>query len=278
MTLVDTHAHLYWDSFQPDLDRVIQNALNAHVNTIINVGTSLETSKIAANQNLDPLMVYSSIGIHPHEAVKYLTSESIHQHITGLTEVYRQNNKNKIIAVGECGLDFFFRENPGYQSSTLALDQQKDLQKKLFKAQIELAKNLNLPLIIHCRDSALADPSAWQEIFLPQLEGTKGVFHNFTGSGKEAKKALSLGYYLSFSCILTYPKNDHLRELIKKFPLEKILTETDCPFLPPQIRRGQRNEPAHSSLVVEVIAQMKNLAIPKVATAISTNLKTLFGV
>lgn len=266
--LIDTHAHLTWDSFKPDLQEVVERAKKAGVTHVINIGVDMKSSKKAAQLKYPGIKCYSTIGLHPHEVSKLINNVSIHQNIEALEQLY-QTSSGKVVAVGECGLDYHFENNPDYIPSSLPQDEQIKLQEKLFLAQIALAKKLNLPLIIHCRD-------AWNDILLPELQGVTGVFHSFTGNADQAKKILDLGYYLGFSCIVTYPKNDYLREIIKSIPIDKILTETDCPFLPPQTKRGQRNEPANVAEVVKVIAEMKQISYEEAAQTIIENAKRLF--
>lgn len=287
MNLIDTHAHLTWDSFKNDFKEVLKRAYDADVKTIINVGPDLKRSQQVINLDCSPLKSYATIGLHPHEAIKYTQrGQSMHDRITfvhrdmvKLEEIFH-NNLNQIIAVGECGLDYYFREDShvanaprnddsGKPDTNVIANEVKQSQKELFKSQINLAKKLNLPLIIHCRDS-------FDDIFISELQGTTGVFHSFTGDSDQAKKVLDLGYYLGFTCIVTYPKNEHLREIIKKAPLDKILTETDCPFLPPQTKRGQRSEPADVIEVVKIIAQMKKLSFEKAAEKTFENAVKLF--
>lgn len=273
--LIDTHAHLTWDSFKEDFDLVIQRSVDAGIKTVINIGADLESSMEAVKIDCRPLNCFSSIGLHPHETLRLTTfaqgkhsiDESIHEHMKKLEWIY-QAHPEKVVAVGECGLDHHFAGSD-YFPANLSQTEQIKLQKKLFLAQITLAKKLNLPLIIHCRDS-------WQDIFFPELKGTTGVFHSFTGLPKDAEQALKIGYYLGFSCPVTYPKNELLREIIKTTPLDKILTETDCPFLPPQSMRGQRNEPANVLEIIKVIAQVKNLTEAAVSQQILKNSQTLF--
>jgi len=266
--LIDTHAHLTWDSFEKDLPQVAQRTSDAGVKIVINIGADLESSQKAAEINCDPLQSFSSIGLHPHETSELANDVSIHQDIEELEKMY-QNHSNRVVAVGECGLDYHFGR-PGFTSTTLSQNQMKVLQKKLFIAQINLAKKLKLPLIIHCRE-------AWDDIFIPELTDTGGVFHSFTGTKEQAKKVLDLGFYLGFTCIITYPKNEYLRQIIKNIPLEKILTETDCPFLPPQNMRGQRNEPANVYEVIKTIAEVKNLTFKEVSHTVFQNASKLFN-
>ncbi len=269
--LIDTHAHLYWDSFKADFDQVLTSCLSADVTTIINVGVDLHSSQTASQMENSQVKFYSSIGLHPHEAHNFSenTDTTIQSATEKLEEIYHQNPQ-KVIAVGECGLDYFFHGNSDFTDIGLSADQLKSLQKTLFKAQIELAKKLDLPLLIHCRD-------AWNDIF-DDLAGTKGLFHTFSGTETEAKKALDLSYYLSFSGTITYPKNESLREIVKSTPLDKILTETDCPFLPPQSIRGQRNDPSSVKEITELIADLKNLSFEETANQIFQNAQTLFNI
>lgn len=203
--LVDTHAHLFWDSFKEDLDEVIKRSIDSGVTTIINVGTSLETSQIALNQIKDleekGLTTYSSIGIHPHDAYKHTDTQKLKEDIDKLEKIYISNPKN-VIAVGECGLDFNFA-NPDYIPSSLSIDKLKDLQKKLFLSQIKLAQKLNLPLLIHCRD-------AWSEIF-EFIKDERGILHCFSGDLEIVEKALKTDFLISFPATITYPKNEILR-------------------------------------------------------------------
>ncbi len=254
--LVDTHAHLYWDSYEDDLGEVIKKCKENGVELIINVGVDLESSKKALAQDLSPLVSYSTAGTHPHDVSGFTNTDELEKLIL--------ENKEKIIAVGECGLDFFFR-NPEDDS-----EQERATQQNAYKTQVDLARRLNLPLIIHCRD-------AWSDIFIKELEGTKGLFHNFSGTKEDAKKALDLGFYLSFSCVITYPKNQELRDLIKDIPLDRILTETDCPFLPPQTIRGERNDPSYIKEVIDVIAQTKGISPEETSSQILKNTRKLFN-
>lgn len=270
--LVDTHAHLYWDLYSQDYDQVLQRAKEAGVGLIINIGTDSETNKsvLQLSPKDSGIQFYSTIGIHPHEGAVLTTDQQIQEQVDQLEKLF-SGNMDKIIGIGECGLDFFFRENPGFNQTELSSDQQKANQIKLYKAQIKLAKKLNLPLVIHCRD-------AWDDIFDQNLNGTRGVFHCFTGVEQAAKTALDLGYFISISCIITYPKNQHLRDSVKNLPLDKIITETDCPFLPPQQIRGQRNEPAYIPEIIKVISEIKNLSTDEVIGQIYLNTQSLFRI
>ncbi len=305
--LIDTHAHLYWESFKEDFVAVIQRAIQAGVTTVINVGVDVEKSKIALNQVKEQLAkfegfkAYSTIGIHPHEALKYGTHVSIRKDIVELEKLYQSkpdhpfdSAQGKIVAVGECGLDFFFQNNPGYIPPSLTVNQVKDLQRQLFQAQIDLAKKLNLPLIVHCRDdrskevgggSSTSSPpaktsssSAWDEVL--EMVGTHpAILHCYSGLDQTTQKVLpSPNLLVSFAGNLTYPKNEYLREAVKILPLDRICLETDSPFLAPQSKRGQRNEPASVKEIAELVAEIKGISLEKVAEQTTKNVKQLLKI
>ena len=281
--LTDTHAHLYWEDYKQDLDEVIKRSVGAGVTTIINVGVDVEKSKEALVQVLnkdwpDNLQVYSTIGIHPHEAVKFSfkNNESrieLEDEIKKLEEIYHEN-PNKVIAVGECGLDYFF--DPEFTPSTLSHDQIKNLQRQLFQAQIDLAKKINLPLIVHCRDDRSKNPNiteAWDEV-LDLVDDYPTILHCYSGLSQTTNYILqTTNLIVSFAGTITYPKNEYLREAAKLLPLGKIVLETDCPFLPPQSERGQRNEPANVLGIAQLIADLKEVPLEEVASQTTANSK-----
>lgn len=266
MNLTDTHAHLYWDSFKEDFDGVIKRALDAGVNTIINVGVDVKKTKEALKQVQETnwpsgMVVYSTIGIHPHEASNFSSDQ-----IDKLEKVYK-SAPEKIIAVGECGLDY------------LEIDAQtKQLQRQLFQDQIDLAKKLNLPLIVHCRDDRSHNPSnteAWDEI----IEKTRdhfGIYHCYSGLLQTTNYILhTTNFLISFAGNLTYPKNEYLREAIKIIPIDRLVLETDCPFLPPQSKRGLRNEPANVKEIAQLIAALKGISLKEVSDQTTENIKEI---
>ncbi|MBI2021417.1 TatD family hydrolase [Candidatus Daviesbacteria bacterium] len=281
--LIDTHAHLFWDSYKEDFDEVLQRANELGIITIINVGVDTNLSEQALKQaeEIKQLAVYSTIGIHPHEAVKYHKNpdQLIQLDIDQLEEIYHQS-PTKVVAVGECGLDYLFPSSAvatGGKESNLPLDQIKNLQRQLFKAQINLANKLDLPLLVHCRDdrSKIANNiECWLEV-LDMVKNSKGILHCYSGMPEVTAKALSLDFLISFAGNLTYPKNDYLKEAAKTIPLEKIALETDSPFLPPQSQRGQRNEPSFILETAQVLAELKSITKQKLAEQTSLNVKAL---
>lgn len=281
--LIDTHAHLFWDSYTEDFDQVIERAIDAGVTTAVNVGVDIEKSQIAADLKTDnPLMkFYSSIGIHPHEAYKYRgegqeLSIKLGEDIAALEEIYKKNPE-KVIAVGECGLDSLF--NPRYAPNGETLEQLMELQRKLLKAQVDLAKKLNLPILVHCRDDRSKNPEktqCWDEV-VELTKDWKGIYHCYSGLLPTTNYILqNTNFLLSFAGNLTYPKNDYLKEAVKIIPLERIVLETDCPFLPPQSIRGKRNEPSSVKEIAQAIAEIKNIPAEQVGKVTTDNFLRLF--
>ncbi len=272
--LIDTHTHLYWDEYQSDLDEVISRANQAQVDTIVTIGVDLPSSQKAAQFSHPNLKVYSSIGIHPHEAKKFADPSELTQALTELEAIY-QNNPQKVIAVGECGLDFFFHPESEDHPVKLTIDQIKDLQRQLLQAQTNLAIKLNLPLIIHCRNGN--DPiteNAWAEVF--NIIGDHyGILHCYSGDETITQKALNSKFLVSFAANITYPKNQYLRDAATTLPLEKIVVETDCPFLSPQKTRGQRNEPASVLQIAQLISELKSVPLEQVIEQTTANFHQL---
>ncbi len=295
MTLIDTHAHLYWESYQEDFDQMIQRAIDAGISTIINIGVDLEKSQEALDQTKNTkwpegLSVYSTIGIHPHEAIKYSRSQmssdrgtfvqnDLIKDITQLEEIYR-GNPEKVVGIGECGLDYFFETNPRFVPPSISTDQIKDLQKQLFQAHIDLAKKLNLPLIVHCRDDRSKNPEnseAWDEV-IKMVDNHPTILHCYSGLTHTTNSILQTpNLIVSFAANITYPKNEYLREAVKILPLNRILLETDSPFLAPQSKRGQRNEPASVKEIVQLIANLKEISVEEVAAQTTANAKKIFA-
>lgn len=277
--LVDTHSHLFWNSYKEDFKEVIQKAIDAGVKVALNVGVDLEKSQAASElQSENPDMkFYSSIGLHPHEAHFYADSQKLIEDIDALEAIYTKN-PDKVIGIGECGLDNLF--NPNYAPNGETLEELMILQRRLLKSQINLARKLNLPILIHCRDDRSKNPEAtqsWNEV----IELTKdhfGIYHCYSGLLSTTKSALKNTKFLfSFAGNLTYPKNDYLKEAVKIVPLDRIVLETDCPFLPPQSIRGQRNEPASVKEIAQFIADIKGVSFDEVEKQTTQNFLTLFN-
>lgn len=275
--LVDTHSHLFWDLYIEDFEEVVSKAIEAGVTSAVNVGVDIETSQKALGlKTVNPDMkFYSSIGLHPHEAYRYGIKShgsgvKLEEDIAALEKIYLENPQ-RVIGVGECGMDSLF--NSKYAPNGETLEELLDLQRKLLRAQIDLAKKLDLPILIHCRDDRGRDPentACWDEV-LEMTSDHYGILHCYSGLMPTTLKALESKFLFSFAGNLTYPKNSYLQEAVRVIPLDRIVLETDCPFLPPQSIRGQRNVPASVKEIAEFIAEIKGVSFEEVAEQTTEN-------
>jgi len=258
MDLIDSHAHIDFPQFAEDREAMLQRARDAGVNTLLAIGTGPGPEKLDAALPFAEQYewIFTSIGIHPHEA------KEVAQH--HLDELARLAQHRKVIAWGEIGLDYFYDHSP------------RETQATVFRSQMELAHAAKLPIIIHCRD-------AWDHC-LAQIEqhwkptGLGGILHCFTGTLDHAKRGLDMGFLISFAGNSTYSKTQHLRDLAKEIPLDRILIETDSPYLAPQPYRGKRNEPAYVVEVAKTLAAVRNLPAEEFAAATAANFRRLFRI
>lgn len=251
--LVDSHCHLNFPEFVDDLPDVIKRAQTSGVKMMLSVNTklkeSLDIQKIADQYS----MVYCSVGVHPHDASSHVYD--------GVEDEIRQLCSHpKVIALGETGLDFYYNNSV------------KDDQIKSFHTHARLSKELDLPLIIHTRE---ADDDTIA--VLKDHPEVRGVFHCFSGTENLARQALDLGFYLSISGIVTFPKAQSLKDIVTWAPLDRLLVETDSPFLSPVPHRGKRNEPAFTAHVAEMVAELKGIPLSIVAEATTDNFFNLFS-
>lgn len=253
--IIDTHAHLDFPDYKTDLESVLSRAKDADVNCIINVGTSLASSKKSVTLANRFHNIYASIGIHPHDASK--VSEQDWQALESLI------TEPKVIAVGETGLDYYRNRSP------------HEDQQRIFHKHLTLAKNHNLPVIIHCREAS----DDCLKILEEHRNGViQGVVHCFSGTVEVAKKCIALGLYVSFAGPITFSNANTLREVAKSVPVERLLLETDCPFLSPQPKRGERNEPSYLSFIVPVLANIYGLSVHDIKRITTFNAYKLFGI
>lgn len=234
VVLFDTHCHIYYDDFDADRDDILTRAKAAGVDKMLCVGVNLEISKTCLEYAEKYPQVYASAGVHPTEAHK--ATEEDFEHIEKLL------HHPKVIAIGEVGLDFYHKDAP------------KESQEKVFIRFLEMQKRVDKPLILHCRD---AFPELIQ--LLRDFGGApyRGIFHCFSGDAAIMKECLELGFHISFAGPLTYKKNDALRKACHLCPADRVLIETDCPYLPPQTMRGKRNEPAMMVETAKVAAEAR---------------------
>jgi len=254
MFLVDSHAHLSFPQFDADREEVIRRARQAGVAAIIEVGADLESSRAAVALAEQYEWIYATVGIHPHDAAT-LTSAV-------LAELRALANHPKVVAIGEIGLDYYRMLSP------------REAQLRAFEAQLALAaegQQRPMPVVIHCRE-------ALDEV-LAMLRGWKGtgVVHSYSGGPGRLDEVLALGFSIGLSGPVTFPKSERLRAVAAAVPLERLLVETDCPYLTPEPHRGSRNEPAYVRHVVEAVARARGLDVEAVAGASADNARRLFS-
>ena len=250
--ITDSHAHIYFDSFDADRDAVLARARAAGVTRMLLVGTNVSTSTQCFEFAASGKGIFPRAGIHPHDASD-ATSEA-RAAIEGLCR------RAECVGVGETGLDYFKEYSP------------RAAQQDSFRWHLALARELDKPVIVHCRE-AHDDVVA----LLREFRGVRGVMHCYTYGEAELAPYLELGFYISFSGVVTYPKNEVNRAAARAVPLERLLVETDCPFLAPQGKRGSRNEPAFVRDVLAHIAQVRGTALEDLARITSDNATRLFA-
>ena len=256
--IVDTHAHLDMSIFDKDRLDVIARARNAHVNSIVNVGTNLESSKKAIGLAEKYQEILAAVGYHPHDSANVLKA-----HILELAEIA---NHPKVVAVGEIGLDFYRNYSPRKE------------QLQTLKLQLDLATQRGLPVIIHCRQAENEMMNVLHDWILSNSGSQRqspGVIHCFNGGKDTLRQYLDMGFYISLGAYIGYPKSQ-LHDVILDIPDDRLLVETDCPFLPPQIYRGQRNEPAYLSFTIEVLSKIKTESYEQIVQKTTSNAYRLF--
>jgi TatD DNase family protein len=260
LTLIDTHAHLDFGKFDGDRPDVIERARAAGVAAIVNVGTDLASSRRAVALAEEYDCIYAAVGMHPHDAKKLDGAT--------LAEMRDLSRNAKVVAIGEIGLDFYRDLSP------------RDVQRRAFQAQLAWAAKLGKPVVIHDRDAhdeIMEVLTGWAaRMGDTPLAGRLGVLHTFSGDLAMAKQAIDQGFYISVSGPVTYRNARQLPDIVRALPLNRLLVETDCPFLAPHPHRGKRNEPAYVQLVAERIAEIRGLDLEDLAEATTENAQRLF--
>jgi len=251
--LIDTHCHLDFPEFQQDREVVINRAKDNNVEYIINIGSSLKGSQESLSLSKRYECIWAAVGMHPHDADEF-NSEAF-------VQLQEFSKAQKVVAIGETGLDFY----KNYSS--------KQNQLKLFYALIDLAKKSKLPLIIHSRQ-------AQDDVvrILKECMPLDAVVHCFSGDEHFLQTCLELGFFVSFTCNITYKKAQGLRDLVKLTPLGRLMLETDAPFLSPEEFRGRRNEPMYVSLLAQHIAKIKEIDVMEVEKVTTENAKRFFKI
>ncbi len=253
--LVDSHAHLTFDQYRDDIDAVIASAQKAGLKYILTVGTDFTDSVKAVELSQKYHMVYASVGTHPHDASK--VSEDI------LRRTEELCGNPKVVAVGETGLDYYYNHSP------------KDIQQKIFREHIKIAQRTRLPLMIHSRDAAADTLRIVRET---RAGRNGGVVHCYSYDLETARKFIDEGFMISFTGAITFPKARETREVASALPYEKIMVETDCPFLAPVPHRGKRNEPAFVSLVAKQLSEILPLSYDDICRITTGNFENLYHI
>ena len=255
--LIDSHAHIQGSKYAGEVDAVIARARGAGVETIIAVGGAgdMSSNNEAVALAAQFANVYATVGMHPHDAKDVGNDE--------LRALRQLTSQPKVIAVGETGLDFYYNHSP------------HDVQRRVFAQFIQMARETELPIVVHERDAAR------EVVEQLRTEGSGklcGVIHCFTGDYEAARTYLDLGFYLSFTGIITFKNAEPLRDVVGKVPLDRIFVETDSPYLTPVPYRGKRNEPAYVRFVAEMIAKVKGAPLDEVGRVTTGNVKKLFRI
>lgn len=253
--LIDSHAHLDDPRFDKDRDMLIKSLKNNGIEMVINIGADLQTSIASVSLAEKYDNIYAAVGVHPHSA-KEVDNSTI--------EILKTFAKrDKVVAIGEIGLDFYYDNSP------------RDIQRKWFKEQLDLAKEVDLPVVIHTRDAAQETFDILKEA---QDGSLRGVLHCYSGSPEMALEYVKMGFYISLAGPVTFKNARVAREVAKVVPLDKLLIETDCPYLTPEPYRGKRNEPIFVRYVAGTIAEVKGISFEDLAKATNRNTRELFKI
>ena len=254
LTLVDSHNHIDMPAFDEDREAVVARAREAGVaDILIAGGVDAEQGHLRALRVAEALHLPVSAGVHPHEAK--LATEAVYDELRGFAR------EGRIVAIGEIGLDFHYDHSP------------RDVQREVFRKQVRLARDVGLPLIIHTRE---ADDETATILEEEGAHETGGVIHCFTGGEDLARRALALGFYISLSGIIAFPRSEPIQAVARSLPEDRLLVETDSPFLAPPPHRGKRNEPAFVVEVARKVAALRGESVEAVAAAAKRNFERLF--
>lgn len=255
--LIDSHAHIQGKEYAGEAEAVISRARAAGVEAIVAVGGAGDMSSNAEAVALAARFenIYATVGMHPHDAKDVGPDE--------LQTLMELAASPKVVSIGETGLDYYYNHSP------------HEVQRRVFSQFIHMARDTGLPLVVHERDAAQEAADLLRDEGAGRV---RGVIHCFTGNYDAARAYLDLGFYLSFTGIITFKNAEALRDVVRQVPLERMLVETDSPYLTPVPHRGKRNEPAYVRLVAEMVARVKDLPLDEIARRTTHNVKDLFGI
>ncbi len=253
--LIDSHAHIHFKDFEGKIDDLLNRARDAGVGVIVNVGTDLTSSREVVAITEKYPQIFAVVGVHPHDVAKMGNGD--------LAELAALARHPKVVAIGEVGLDYYYEHSP------------RETQQARLADFIRLAREAGKPLVIHCRD---AFDDCFRIFDAEDAWGVGGVFHCYTGDAKTAALITSKGFYVSFSGIVTFKKSTILQEAAKTASADKILVETDCPFLAPEPHRGKRNEPAYVRLVARKLAELRGCSEEEIEHLTARNTREVFRI
>lgn len=257
--LVDTHCHLDFPEFDPDREEVIRSANLGGIGYFVNIGSSLKSSQDSVKLAAKYDYIYAVVGIHPHEA------DSVNEEAVNNIKELAANRK--VVAIGEIGLDFYLPA--GWQGKNYS---KPENQLPLFSSLLKIAKDLNLPLVIHTRQA--------QDETLKILKDAmpvRAVVHCFSGDAEFLASCLDLGFYISYTCNITYKKAQNLRDMVKLTPLERLILETDCPYLSPEGQRGRRNVPLNIKVLADEVSRIKGMSFEEISDITTANAFEFFS-
>lgn len=251
--LVDTHCHVHFPDYELDADQVIADAIDAGITRMICVGCTLADSKLGVEMAAKHRSIWASIGIHPHEAKLYVEDEKALQEFRDLA------SKPRVVAIGEIGLDYYYGHSP------------KEDQAEMLRFQLTVAQEHDLPVIFHVRD-------AFDDFFaiLDDFEGIRGVIHSFTANRATLDKCLSRGLYIGLNGIMTFTKDQNQLDAARALPLNRLLLETDAPFLTPVPYRGTICQPKHVGVTAEFLSRLRGETLERICAETTQNAKALF--
>jgi TatD DNase family protein len=256
MRLFDTHAHLHFPDFADDLDAVLERAHEAGVRGTVTIGTDRETNQAVVELARRLPDVWATVGIHPHDA-----GDAVEADFAEMEKLAR--SEAKVVGFGEMGLDFFRNLSP------------PEAQREVFRRQISMARELGKPVVIHCRD---AHDETLAILAEERAREIGGVMHCFSGDVEIARRCLDLGLFISLAGPVTYKNARSLPEVARFVPEDRLVVETDCPYLPPTPHRGKRNEPAYVALTAAFVAELRGVAPESLGAVVTANAATLFGI
>jgi TatD DNase family protein len=250
---IDSHAHLEMEAFDPDRSQVIERAFDQGINSIITIGTDLDSSRKALALAKAYADIWATVGVHPHDAASF--NPGI------LPQLIKLADDLRVVAIGEIGLDFYRNLSP------------QKAQEETFRLLIHLAREAALPIIIHDREAHKEVLTILRE---ERAEEIGGVFHCFSGDWEMAKQCLDLNFFLSITGAVTYKKGSVLEEVVRQAPIESLLLETDAPYLPPHPFRGKRNEPSYLVYTADHVARLRGISLSELSQAVQDNTKRAF--